>query len=579
MKILRQSHHLYKDHNNWIRSVLYVSFVVFLLVFTIWFIEQERFVYAWDFATYYDKYIDLGKLVYTDIPRLFTTVRDSLTSDYSDLAAIPLLPLRVVLGSTRVAYIISLLITYGFPSFFLFAYMLKKALRGITNDPIILAIVPMVAFFLNPFIMLPLYWGYSVMYGVGLICFIYVYYYLEHKELSVVQHGALGLLLLLFTLLRRWYGYWVISFLAILFVSQVILLFQKKGAVNRIVRLIGKFLVTVSVFIGVGLLVARELFVRVLLTNYADMYSAYRNFPLTDFWSTLTINMGKLPTLFLLVGICIGVYRYKLRAFSLFMLIQAVIVLVWFTRTQNIHDHMFYLFYPALLFFTAISITHIIIACKRKLVAYVFSALLLFYGVYNFLGVYMPGVGGYTKSFQFAFSQRRHYPMVRTDLSELDRLMNTLVGLERRAKGSIYVLSFVHLFNDDMLRHYCLSQTKIKPVCEMMCISSGIDKRDGFPTQLLSARYVLVRDPIDSIDRQHIVEDLSADFLYQGALSSNFDKLPYQFTLDDNSRVYVFSKRSSIPDDVIEMLSRCYQIHFKDIIHKINSCLPLVQTI
>jgi hypothetical protein len=536
-------------------------FFCFLLVFSICFISREHYVYAWDYAGYYDKYVYLGELIHTGIQNFFVHVQSSLSGDYSDLAVLPLLPLRMLMGPTRIAYIVSLLIVYGFSSIFMFIYMLKKALGGIMRGSIVLVLASIVAFFLNPFFIQSLYLGYIDVFGVGFICFLYSSYYSDN-ELSLKRYITLGVLLLVLFLFRRWYGYWIVSFMMVLFFWQIYNSFKINRSYTAILKLITKFLVTVDVFVLVGICIARSFFLRALLTNYSDIYSAYRMQPIKNFLETLVTNTGYAPILVFIAGGYIAMYVPALRRFSLLILIQAIISLLYLLHTQNISIHMFYQLYPVLLFFMAISVVFFLRLFKKKPVSLIVSSLLLLYALFNFLNVFVPGLDANIRPFQLAFAQGRHYPLIRTDFSELHRLTDTLSDLEAGARGPIYVLSYSLLFNDDILRHFCLSQAGMGQLCKEIFFESVVDKRDGFPKQLLAARYILVRSPIQSIERQHVIEDLSADFLYGGLLSKSFDKLPYQFSLDDNSLIYIYRKHSPVPDEVINTLSKTFQTYY-----------------
>lgn len=78
---------------------------------------------------------------------------------------------------------------------------------------------------------------------------------------------------------------------------------------------------------------------------------------------------------------------------------------------------------------------------------------------------------------------------------------------------------------------------------------------------------LLTTDPIwsDSVsEKQHVVDDLAADFLYGGPISKSFERLPIEFLLDNNVKVYIYKKNFFIPDDVINNLSETFLSYYPD---------------
>lgn len=65
MNMLKQFRHFVK--NNTPTLLLWAIFTTFLEVFSIYFISQERYVYAWDYATYFRPYISTSDIAKTGI--------------------------------------------------------------------------------------------------------------------------------------------------------------------------------------------------------------------------------------------------------------------------------------------------------------------------------------------------------------------------------------------------------------------------------------------------------------------------------------------------------------------------------
>jgi len=113
--------------------------------------------------------------------------------------------------------------------------------------------------------------------------------------------------------------------------------------------------------------------------------------------------------------------------------------------------------------------------------------------------------------------------------------------------------------------------------------SREIDKRDGFPVELLHARYVIVASPIHTVfdpAEQQIVMVPEEEFLEGSGIAGAFDKLPYQFNLDagveytmdggvkvndhGGATVYIFRKVRNITMQEVEQLSESLRLVHPD---------------
>lgn len=102
--------------------------------FVIYFINQERYIYFWDAANYWDKYKIMSSL-FKNAPLealkiLFQSIR---SDDYNFLAVFFLIPFDFLFGSSRLAYILSITNIYALPAALSFAFLSTKIISAPTG--------------------------------------------------------------------------------------------------------------------------------------------------------------------------------------------------------------------------------------------------------------------------------------------------------------------------------------------------------------------------------------------------------------------------------------------------------------
>jgi len=544
--------------------LLWFVFITFLEAFTVYFISQERYVYAWDYATYYNPYISINNLAKTGIANFSREIFLSFRYDYNLLAVVPLLLFRILFGPSRISYIVATLTIYTFPSMILFTIMVKKAASQITQNAHFIHFASIITLLINPFFLVGLYLGFVDVFGVGIICFIYARYFLSRNTKSVTDHVLLGFILTLLMLFRRGYGFWITSFLFVYFGFQVgDLLLIRDFHFSHIIQALGKPILTGFIFVILLFLLAHPIAQKAFFENYATIYDAFRDRPILSFVEGLYFNSGPVPIALLFIGIIIGFSVKKLRRFSLFIIIQAILTLLMLIRVQNVMDHQYYFFYPAILFFITLPFLFLFRQPFRPM-RYGIITLFLLYSVINFNVILIPGMDRRIGPIRLAFSAQTHYPLVRQDLKEIGRLVKTLSELNTKKPGNIYIFSISNDYNNAIFRNYCNMYTDLAQFCSRILWSNDIDKRDGFPLQLLTATYIVVPDTNVFLigKKQHVVEDLITDFLSSGPLSQSFIKLPYRFVFDNDTIAYIFVKNSTISSSVIGALSKKFEYYY-----------------
>jgi hypothetical protein len=547
------------------KVLLFLSVVLCVNIFVIYFIKQERYIYFWDWSFYCSQYQNLRNLFANDPINALQTLWNSIRNeDHNFLSVLFLMPFNFHLfGNDRLAYILAITNIFFLPSALLFIFLLRKIIPD--NYETHQLVTPLIIF-INA-ILLPQFWipilsGYYDIAGVFLILLIlYLYRKESFEQQRVLNLLTIGFLLTFLILLRRFYAYWVVSFFMAVIIEKFIFTFQQHRFSFKHHFIIYRNLAIVSL---ISLLLffslAGPIAQRMLETNYADIYSAYkRGVSFFNFFRSFYNYFGAFTVLIFITGIVQSIANKKTRYFALFLMIQFISIILLFTRVQDFDPHHYYLLIPAMVIFISLSVVMVYSHFNKKLYKFLFVSGYIVILLLNFSVVFIPKVfGNYTKT-AFWLPGIRHYPLVRNDLGEMDNLLKTLQNLSESNNDLIYVVSSSGILNDEILKNSC-SLSKMN-ICNNILQSSHVDKRDGFPMQFLSAHYIVITDPIQyqfKPENQRVIGILADEVLQQNEMYSHYKKLPYGFSLDNNVRVYIYEKSKPYTGKELDRLSQTF---------------------
>jgi hypothetical protein len=319
--------------------------------------------------------------------------------------------------------------------------------------------------------------------------------------------------------------------------------------------------ITISILILVA--VAPNFTLRAATTNYADIYSAYR-FSSSVFESVLRVvdQFGFFVFFLFLAGAAQAVADEKTRSFSVLLLVQWVVIVVLFSRTQDFGPHHFYLLLPATLLFSGFFVARLFMQLGIWAVSCV--GVLLFM---NFSAAFSAEEMWYQHAFGHLFTDIRHPPVVRRDVNEIDRMLDVLQRTLTDPDDRVYVLASSLVLNSSLLDSAYLSLSGRQDVAKQILRTHDVDKRDGFPLSLLTAKYVVVADPIQyhlgAVDQR--VVGIPAELILTGkSIGTSYVKLPYEFSLDGDVKCYLYKKVKEFNRSDLIALSQIFKSYYPD---------------
>lgn len=534
--------------------IITVIFFSALLIFVVSFIKREHFIYFWDSAAYWFYYREFGDLL-LDAPRqAFENVKYSvLNEEYNLLPVVLLLPSRLLLGDSRLSYIVGNTILFTFPTILLFSLFFKTRVEKVisSNRNRYVYLLALICLGLSPQLWVPVLFGYLGSGGLILaILILIIYFRKDFRDQSYPTIFFIALLLSLMVLFRRWYAFWVVGFLLSISIENIFSLVRNhQKEFRKYLPVLAKLFTIGSTSFGFFVLIAPPIAKKILLTNYSDIYSGYKF--TTSFLDTLECldhYFGHLIIITAGMGFLLSLRHIEVRKTAMVLFLQFWFSLILFSNTQDMGYHHYYILLPSLQFFScyfllaALAITR---NAGKTLVSLIAISILL---ILNFSIVLIPPVAVSLQKIDFIFPQLRHYPQNRQDIGEIYKILDFLNKTDVNETNKVYVLASGHILNDDILRNACFTAETQLSYCHQFVTPAHVDKRDGIPLSLFQAKYIVTTDPAEfhmKKEDQQVIDKMRYMIINQKGFGNNYKKLQVEFKLDKNVKVYIYQRLRS----------------------------------
>jgi hypothetical protein len=558
-----------------------------LLLNVAWFVyvHHEHTLYSWDYDGYWAMCGQFEHFYMTATPVKF--VRDVMGSIRDEeYTAEPVVPaaVAIALGEkmhlfsfSRAAYIMANGNFYLVPALLLLIWLVS-VLQNNKFSLDINAIRPAVWFagalmaLLTPVLWLPLLRGYPD--GGGLVfCFLVMALFVRwhQKQRSKTEDTltwlAIVILLVGLVYFRRWYLYWILWFwiaAGMLCLWDAFDQWRSGSCRLSVFRRAAMLGGGVLAFTALMFVVSPHFTRNLLSYNFADRYAAFRESK--TFWQFLANTFSSPGVVFILLflgGLAYGFSVPHLRKLVVFQVVQFVGAVAHFGHTQDFGPHHHYLLLALMLPWATLLVTVGLQEFRWR-----FAACLIPVGIlattlsFTSLSSAMPA------TLWPMIGVVDGAPLTRGDLAEWRRLGETMDEiLLSHGYGRVYVLGASTTINSSALLSLNRSLDENFRTPDFVDYTREIDKRDGFPVELLHARYVIVASPVQTEfnpEEEQIVVAPEREFLEGSGIAAAFEKLPYQFKLDGGEkvnkldsgvRVYIFRKVRNITSQEVQQLS------------------------
>lgn len=469
------------------------------------YVSQSAYIYYWDNAIYWTfaREIADGSMSNGFFTDLYYSI---IHFDYNYLAALLSALFAKLFGDSRTIYILSILNCYYIPICAAVYCLCRKG-----KHPILTASVTLLSFPAVLFLGLA---GFVDIAGL-LVCLLCFWLYFSKKQ-TFARAFALGLLLAVTILLRRWYAFFTVSFLAAMLADIFI---SKRSPL---------YLITAFVHVGFILMTFFGEFVTgKLLADYASLYAGYQ-FSLSVDFKLIFRYFGIIPLALISAGSIWLIVKKDRR--PCFALLQMITCFFLFARTQTHGQQHLLLYIPALMFLT-------VLILQSMHTRFYVPALLLAVCISANTLIDRPQPAAISEIRSYAlFADFSMRPRIRTDAKQILALKAYLDNLAQDG-SKIGVLASSFILNKDILDNVEASfQIKDTQTRDYFLELPAVDSRDHDFSAFYAADYIVAASPVQTHlapENQCVVTVPAESFINHTDIALAYEKLDAEFMVQD----------------------------------------------
>ena len=461
-------------------------------------------------------------------------------------------------------YTLGIAIFYYIPFIFLFLYTVNKFLSKKIKYKNIWLIVSLLS--CMPILIYLNYMGYVDIGGLNIIIILWLL--TIRKKQSRLNYILIGTTLMVLYFFRRWYMFYVVTFLIVIFLVDFIVFIKSKDKKQEFKKYFEKYLIiggTMLIIVGITFLLTIILFknnsnynfnwnnfyvVKLLGTDYGDIYSAY-NKTLKNDLINLGRKFGYIIILLTLISTIISIKNKRNRTITISLFVQMILTFVLFKMTQSPEVHHMLLFTANIMLLIGLIFANSNINWIKSIVATILAINI----ICSIPITYNNNIVKFMKD-KLLINSNSLKPLVREDINEFIAINNRIKELSEKGKKKIYLNSSSRVLNQSMVASYDKTVGISFESKKYLLQISNVDKRDGVPKNLKNADIVIVTSP-DQIhlkaEEQEIITYINEIFLKdkeENILAKKYD-FKEELKIDD-VKLYVFEKNEKISEDDYE---------------------------
>lgn len=518
-------------------TILFIFLLILLSIQVFFYVNQEHALYSWDYGRSLLILEALCSLISQKGAGVIVDIYNDLQiATYNVSSVIPLIPFQYLNLDARSSFVFGVIVCYHLPAVYLM-YRVFLTLNFFQNIYFKVTFICIAAGF--PLLLTPGFRGYPDIVGLlpVLLAMLIVLGNDLTRRIDLKKMLAVGFLLYLSFLLRRWYAYTVFGLYISLPLLNYMLFTQGKFILDRrrVYVLAGNFFVAGCVSVIALLVLQFDLMVEILKSNYKTTYSGYY------------LGMGKaveklisatgiyiLP--FLLLGIirCVFTKNIKVKVWGIFCLFNMVLSFVLLCRVVTPYTHQLLPTGMWILFLSFLGLELVLNFLKDKKLKNVILVLCI---VTSFFITFVSfnRING-NEVAVWKFLPEKTTPL---HTNHLDSYY-TLVEKLKNDKKEFAVLSSGLLFNEDLIK--ALSDDDTLPIYHI----PQIDSYDYLKLDIFRLPYLVVSDPVLvhlSEQTQRVIVIPGQTLLLQNSIGKAYQRLPQTYLLDNNAKAYIYEKK------------------------------------
>ena len=550
----------YTQISFWYKILILITIFATMMI-TVYWMKQNHFVYYWDYSLYWGSSIERMQYIFANTPSdvLRSLIHSINYDDYNNfLPTIIALPMKYF-GCSFPRYVFINHIMFLLPAVFVQALSSMKLVghRNIGEGTTFIIALVLASFFpANYYAMYRGYIDVAILLPISIVIYLFIDY--DFSQGSVMRDISIAFMLVLAWLSRRYVIYFIIGYVAALGIKAFLAVYKKR-TVNVMKMVILHFMVIGGISLGIFAIFFRQFLVRALFTDYKSMFSAYD--------ASYSAKMGEFISSFGyvtivvlgLIGILCFVFRKnRINYISLLAIIVIETLLFWNVQVMGSH-HRLIVNVPMVMIFVLGWDLFEMKGLENERCKSIFLKLAIggsfFVLILNFVFAYAPVPLIKNENLIFA---DKYLPMQRKDIDELEKIVKYLNDNTRETGEKIYVAASGGTLNSDILKKFYMPYSS--NAVPNMYTTYDVDLRDGFPTEFLSADYVVATEPVELhlMTGQEVVGYLAKGIQDEMSFIGRHFQEVNRFELDNVVIVKIYHKSSDWVESDLEQLREYY---------------------
>ncbi|MCP4900506.1 MAG: hypothetical protein GY906_26380 [bacterium] len=543
----------------WTVALVVLSCAFLLNAYTAWFNSQEHTLYAadevrhWSFATGFRTAI-----LNNPVAAINGAAKDIAHREVSVFPAIPVALAMVPLGNSRLAYLFAVINLYGLPSLCIAAFAAFSLWRPRTQTPgRPILVAALITSGLLCGLWIPVFAGYLGIGGV-LLCVSVLWLYLrtDAQDLRLSHAVLIGILLALLVLFRRWYVFFTVSALAMFWAEALlVVLIQRPISIKRLLSGLSRPLTSTAACCATLLTLAFPMIIGIAGRDYVDSFSAYRHHSsaLEAFGRAISEH-GAITIAILVLSSLLLISSRATRRVGLLLAGQHILMFFLFQPVQSHAIQHWYLYLPGSAILMILGMARAWQELRSHRWRLIAAGVLVTVSIVQICHVF----GNFPEYTSSVLVERHLSPRQRGDIDEITRLLAVLDRIVSRQPGHIYVLASSSVLTEHVLAFANLSLGASFQSPQRVLTTAQIDRRDGFPSGLFQAQYVILPHPIqvNQPNEQRVVSVPASYFDSRSGPAAAFVPLSAVFRLDNGVVARIWARtRPNTPSEA-DLISR-----------------------
>ena len=384
-------HFVKNEDKNLFAIISVVTAIIGLVIYTI-IVFGRKYEYAMDYTVYYNQQLEMHTLFQkSSLKGCYAIISSFWFSDYSYFINVLLEAPYCIFHASRDVYVIIYYVIFIIPVIIANNVLLLNIYHKFSNQQNLLPfmILGNLAILFAPIIHFASWLGMPDIFGLYFVFGIMILIInFDFERFSLINTIALAILIICLTITRRWYVFWLVGFVPIVFVLYLVFTFiHNRESIKKL--FIAEIKTALLAGAIVGTFLAPFLYHNAIARNYTEEYAEwyYGGFPWEINHQIFLLGWAFIALLF--VGLVYGLINSKLRLITITSVVGFLISLFVFTRIQNMGYHhclLLFSFYLILLYNNLVLIAN----CKKPFVRNIFIsvfAIIIMINVVSIFGI------------------------------------------------------------------------------------------------------------------------------------------------------------------------------------------------